>query len=335
MRDKIEILRRHIENFTADSAARAEEFRIAVLGKKGELAALMDEFRAVPADAKREIGQALNALKVMAQERLAEFQAGATQQKTADTGDLTRPGTADTAGSRHPVAVVKDRMCEIFARLGFSIADGPEIEDDWHVFGALNFAPDHPARDMQDTFFIAPDVLLRTHTSSIQVRVMETQKPPIRVVCPGRVFRNEAISARSHCMFHQVEGLYVDEGVTFADMRQTIDYFAKEFFGGQAEIRMRPSYFPFTEPSAEVDVSCQLCGGKGCAVCKGTGWLEIMGCGMVDPNVLEACGIDSSKYSGFAFGMGVERTAMLRYGIRDIRLLFENDVRFLRQFESI
>ncbi len=255
--------------------------------------------------------------------------------KKADVvDDLTRPGTADTPGSRHPVAIVRDRMCEIFTRLGFSIADGPEIEDDWHVFGALNFPPDHPARDMQDTFFIAPDVLLRTHTSSIQVRVMQSQKPPIRVICPGRVFRNEAISARSHCMFHQVEGLYIDEGVSFADMLQTLDYFSKEFFGEQTKIRMRPSYFPFTEPSAEVDVSCQLCGGKGCAVCKGTGWLEIMGCGMIDPNVLEACGIDSCKYSGFAFGMGVERTAMLRYGIRDIRLLFENDVRFLRQLSA-
>jgi phenylalanyl-tRNA synthetase alpha chain len=334
MRDKIEILRRRIDEFVAESAAQAEEFRIAVLGKKGELAALMDEFRTVAAEEKRELGQALNAIKMKAQERLDEFRQAASPAKIEAVADLTRPGTADTAGSRHPVAVVRDRMCEIFTRLGFSIADGPEIEDDWHVFGALNFAPDHPARDMQDTFFIAPDVLLRTHTSSIQVRVMESQKPPIRVICPGRVFRNEAISARSHCMFHQVEGLYIDEGVTFADMLQTLDYFAKEFFGEHTEIRMRPSYFPFTEPSAEVDVSCQLCGGKGCAVCKGTGWLEIMGCGMVDPNVLEACGIDSTKYSGFAFGMGVERTAMLRYGIRDIRLLFENDVRFLRQFQS-
>ncbi len=331
MRDKINTLRRRIEDFVLDGAAKAEDFRIAVLGKKGELAALMDEFRTVASDQKREIGQALNAVKILAQERLAEYQSNASPRIAVAVDDLTRPGTADAPGSRHPVAVVSDRMCEIFARLGFSIAYGPEIEDDWHVFGALNFPPDHPARDMQDTFFVAPDVLLRTHTSSIQVRVMQSQKPPIRVVCPGRVFRNEAISARSHCMFHQVEGLYIDEGVTFADMRQTIDYFAKEFFGEQTATRMRPSYFPFTEPSAEVDVSCQLCGGKGCAVCKGTGWLEIMGCGMVDPNVLELCGIDSTKYSGFAFGMGVERTAMLRYGIRDIRLLFENDVRFLRQ----
>jgi phenylalanyl-tRNA synthetase alpha chain len=335
MRDKIDALRRRIEEFTSSAAGEVEDFRIAVLGKKGELTALMEKFRTVPADQKRELGQAINHVKELALERINALKeslgAGVSQQAV---GDLTRPGTADEPGSRHPVAIVRDQMCEIFIRMGFSIADGPEIEDDWHVFGALNFPPDHPARDMQDTFFIAPDVLLRTHTSSIQVRVMESQKPPIRVVCPGRVFRNEAISARSHCMFHQVEGLYIDEGVSFADMRQAIDYFAKEFFGAQTEIRMRPSYFPFTEPSAEVDVSCQLCGGKGCAVCKGTGWLEIMGCGMVDPNVLEACGIDPQRYSGFAFGMGVERTAMLKYGIRDIRLLFENDVRFLRQLEA-
>ncbi|MEG1934706.1 MAG: phenylalanine--tRNA ligase subunit alpha, partial [Rikenellaceae bacterium] len=251
--------------------------------------------------------------------------------------DLTRPSLFGEIGSRHPISMVKKEITDIFARLGFTIADGPEIEDDWHVFSALNFPAEHPARDMQDTFFIEknPDILLRTHTSSIQVRVMQSQKPPIRVVCPGRVFRNEAISYRAHCIFHQVEGLFIDENVSFADMKQTILYFAREMFGESTEIRMRPSYFPFTEPSAEVDVSCNLCGGKGCNVCKHTGWLEIMGCGMVDPNVLESCGIDSKKYSGFAFGMGVERISMLKFGVKDLRLYFENDLRFLQQFEAI
>ncbi|MDL2320006.1 phenylalanine--tRNA ligase subunit alpha [Alistipes sp. OttesenSCG-928-B03] len=337
MIDKINDLLQRVEEFRPRAAAEIEEFRIRMLGKKGEVTELMDQFRTVAPEMKRELGQKLNTLKTRAAERINELkEAFAGEQDTRSADDLTRPGTAGRIGTRHPIALVKNEMCEIFGRLGFTIADGPEIEDDWHVFSALNFAPDHPARDMQDTFFIEkdPDILLRTHTSSIQVRIMETQKPPIRVVCPGRVFRNEAISARSHCIFHQVEGLYIDENVSFADLKQSILYFAKEFFGENTAIRLRPSYFPFTEPSAEVDVSCQLCGGKGCAVCKHTGWLEIMGCGMVDPNVLEACGIDSKKYSGFAFGMGVERTAMLRYGINDIRLFFENDVRFLQQFES-
>jgi phenylalanyl-tRNA synthetase alpha chain len=339
MIDKIEELRRRVEEFKPVAAAEIEEFRIRILGKKGELNELMEQFRTVAPEIKREVGQALNVVKNFAAERINELKEvhGKPQQKTAAAGDLTRPGTGDTSGSRHPIAIVMNEMCAIFARLGYTVADGTEIEDDHHVFSALNFAPDHPARDMQDTFFIDKDpdeILLRTHTSSIQVRVMESQKPPIRVICPGRVFRNEAISARSHCIFHQVEGLYIDEGVSFADLKQSILYFAKEFFGEKATIRLRPSYFPFTEPSAEVDVSCQLCGGKGCNVCKHTGWLEIMGCGMVDPNVLEACGIDSKKYSGFAFGMGVERTTMLKYGIKDIRLFFENDVRFLQQFES-
>jgi phenylalanyl-tRNA synthetase alpha chain len=251
---------------------------------------------------------------------------------------MTRPGkgAAQPAGSRHPISLVRNEIVGIFDRMGYIVADGPEIEDDRHVFTALNFPPEHPARDMQDTFFVEknPDVLLRTHTSSIQVRVMETQKPPIRVICPGRVFRNEAISYRAHCIFHQIEGLYIDEGVSFADLKQTLLHFAREMFGGETKIRLRPSYFPFTEPSAEMDVSCALCGGKGCPVCKGTGWLEIMGCGMVDPNVLEACGIDSKKYTGFAFGMGVERIAMLKYGVGDLRLYFENDVRFLHQFSA-
>ncbi|MCL2562153.1 MAG: phenylalanine--tRNA ligase subunit alpha [Rikenellaceae bacterium] len=339
MIEKINGLRRRIEEFVPTTASEVEELRIAVLGKNGEINALMEEFRTVAPEMKREVGQALNAVKTLATERIAELKESCGENSktpSPSAADLTRPGTNDALGSRHPVSVVMGEVCDIFARLGYTIADGPEIEDDWHVFTALNFPPEHPARDMQDTFFIEknPDILLRTHTSSIQARAMQTQKPPIRVICPGRVFRNEAISARSHCMFHQVEGLYVDKNVSFADLKQSVLYFAKEFFGERAAIRLRPSYFPFTEPSAEVDVSCQLCGGAGCNVCKHTGWLEIMGCGMVDPAVLDACGIDSREYSGFAFGMGIERTAMLKYGIRDIRLLFENDVRFLQQFES-
>jgi phenylalanyl-tRNA synthetase alpha chain len=250
--------------------------------------------------------------------------------------DLGKPGEPMRLGTRHPLSIVRNEIVEIFARLGFTVAEGPEIEDDWHVFSALNFPPEHPARDMQDTFFIQknPDVLLRTHTSSVQVRVMEKTQPPIRAIFPGRVFRNEAISARAHCIFHQIEGLYVDENVSFADLKQTLLYFSRELFGEKTEIRLRPSYFPFTEPSAEMDVSCSICGGKGCNVCKYTGWLEILGCGMVDPNVLDLCGIDSKKYTGFAFGMGIERITMLKYGIKDIRHFFENDVRFLRQFEG-
>ncbi len=266
----------------------------------------------------------------------AQTEAQDSNAASVQYDDLSRPATAEPLASRHPISLVKNRIVDCFSKLGYSVAQGPEIEDDWHVFSALNFPPEHPARDMQDTFFISasPEILLRTHTSSIQVRTMEHQKPPIRVICPGLVFRNEAISYRAHCIFHQIEGLYIDENVSFADMCQSIEYFAKEIFGESATIRMRPSYFPFTEPSAEVDVSCNLCGGKGCNVCKGTGWLEIMGCGMVDPNVLEANGIDSKKYSGFAFGMGVERITMLLYGVKDLRLYFENDLRFLNQFDS-
>ena len=310
-----------------------------MLGKKGELNALMEEFKTVAPELKREMGQQLNKLKATALDRinaLREQLQDAISADGATTEDMTRPGSAEQLGSRHPISIVKNQIVEVFSRLGYTVADGPEIEDDWHVFSALNFPPEHPARDMQDTFFIEkdPDILLRTHTSSIQVRTMEHQKPPIRVICPGRVFRNEAISYRAHCIFHQIEGLYIDEGVSFADMKQSLLYFAKEVFGEQAVIRMRPSYFPFTEPSAEVDVSCNLCGGKGCPVCKGTGWLEIMGCGMVDPNVLKANNIDPEKYSGFAFGMGIERIAMLKYGVKDLRLYFENDVRFLHQFDT-
>ena len=345
MIEKINELLRQVEEFRPKAAAEIEEFRIRILGKKGELTALMEEFKSVAPELKRELGQRLNGLKNEALNRintLREELQNAADNNASQIGDMTRPGTAEELGSRHPISLVKNEIIEIFARLGYTVADGPEIEDDRHVFTKLNFPPEHPARDMQDTFFIEKagsepspnDILLRTHTSSIQVRTMEHQEPPIRVICPGRVFRNEAISYRAHCIFHQIEGLYIDEGVSFADMKQSLLYFAKELFGEQAQIRMRPSYFPFTEPSAEVDVSCNLCGGKGCPVCKGTGWLEIMGCGMVDPNVLKASNIDPEKYSGFAFGMGVERIAMLKYGVKDLRLYFENDVRFLHQFED-
>ncbi|MFI3305186.1 MAG: phenylalanine--tRNA ligase subunit alpha [Rikenellaceae bacterium] len=339
MKNKIEALLRQIEEFEPTVAADIEQMRIKMLGKKGELNALMEEFKSVAPELKRELGQHLNALKTRSLERIntlkEQMAAGEGAVSTDAIDDMSRPAAELPVGSRHPISIVKNRIVDLFARLGYSVADGPEIEDDWHVFSALNFPPEHPARDMQDTFFINsnPEILLRTHTSSIQVRTMEREKPPIRVICPGRVFRNEAISYRAHCIFHQVEGLYIDEGVSFADLKQSILYFAKELFGESATIRMRPSYFPFTEPSAEVDVSCNLCGGKGCNVCKGTGWLEILGCGMVDPNVLESNGIDSTKYSGFAFGMGVERIAMLLYGVKDLRLYFENDVRFLNQFD--
>lgn len=339
MTDKINDLLKRVAEFAPEAAAEVEEFRIKILGKKGELNALMEEFKRVAPEQKRELGQKLNALKNAATERIAALKAAMADSadKAAEgVEDMTRPGSADGIGTRHPISIVKNQIVEIFSRLGYTVAEGPEIEDDHHVFSALNFPPEHPARDMQDTFFIEknPDILLRTHTSSIQVRAMERTQPPIRIVCPGRVFRNEAISYRAHCIFHQVEGLYIDENVSFADLKQSLLYFAKEMFGEKAAIRLRPSYFPFTEPSAEMDVSCNLCGGKGCNVCKGTGWLEIMGCGMVDPNVLEANGIDSKKYSGFAFGMGVERIAMLKYGVKDLRLYFENDVRFLHQFDS-
>ncbi len=340
MTDRINELIAEVEAFSSRAATEIEDFRIRMLGKKGVVTELMEEFKTVAPEMKRTLGQKLNELKTKAQTRINDLKAQAAPAgaKIPASGDMTRPGkgAAEPAGSRHPISLIRNEIVGIFDRMGYIVADGPEIEDDRHVFTALNFAPEHPARDMQDTFFIEknPDVLLRTHTSSIQVRVMETQKPPIRVVCPGRVFRNEAISYRAHCIFHQVEGLYIDEGVSFADLKQTLLHFAREMFGADSKIRLRPSYFPFTEPSAEMDVSCALCGGKGCPVCKGTGWLEIMGCGMVDPNVLEACGIDSKKYTGFAFGMGVERIAMLKYGVGDLRLYFENDVRFLHQFAA-
>ena len=339
MIDKINELLRRVEEFKPKAAAEMEDFAIRVRGKRGELNALMEEYKSVARELKRGGGQRHNRLKTEATQRINALREELQQSSAGEagtSGDLTRPGSAEELGSRHPISLVKNQIVEIFSRLGYTVAEGPEIEDDWHVFSALNFPPEHPARDMQDTFFIEkdPDILLRTHTSSIQVRTMERQRPPIRVICPGRVFRNEAISYRAHCIFHQVEGLYIDEGVSFADLKQSLLYFAKEMFGEQAVIRMRPSYFPFTEPSAEVDVSCNLCGGKGCPVCKGTGWLEIMGCGMVDPNVLKANDIDPEKYSGFAFGMGIERIAMLKYGVKDLRLYFENDVRFLHQFDE-
>ena len=340
MINKINELLAEIEAFAPQTAADVEAFRIKILGKKGVLGALMEEFKAVPAEQKRELGQRINQVKNLATERintLKEEFGNAAALKASKIDDMTRPGSSEQVGSRHPISIVKNEIVGIFSRLGYTVADGPEIEDDWHVFSALNFPPEHPARDMQDTFFIEsnPDVVLRTHTSSIQVRTMERQKPPIRVICPGRVFRNEAISYRAHCIFHQIEGLYIDKNVSFADLKQSLLYFAKELFGESTQIRMRPSYFPFTEPSAEVDVSCNLCGGKGCPVCKGTGWLEILGCGMVDPNVLIANNIDPNEYSGFAFGMGVERIAMLKFGVKDLRLYFENDVRFLHQFDSV
>ena len=339
MIDKINDLLKRVEAFKPQAAAEVEEFRVRMLGRKGEMNDVFEEFKKVAPELKKELGQKINALKTRINDKIAEMKSALENTETDSDAaiDMTRPGSNDPIGSRHPISLVRNEIVDIFARLGYTVAEGPEIEDDWHVFSALNFPPEHPARDMQDTFFIRknPDILLRTHTSSIQVRTMERQKPPIRVVCPGRVFRNEAISYRVHCIFHQVEGLYIDENVSFADLKQSILYFAKEMFGEKAQIRMRPSYFPFTEPSAEVDVSCNLCGGKGCNVCKHTGWLEIMGCGMVDPNVLEASGIDPQRYSGFAFGMGVERIAMLKYGVKDLRLYFENDARFLRQFDSV
>ena len=332
-----------IENMQ-DRAARVEAFRVKYLGKKGIMSDLFEQFKSVPNEEKKELGKALNMLKVAATNKIEEFKAYVEEhQEQQSADDLTMPTDFSLPGSRHVLSVVMNEIIDIFSHIGFSVADGPEIEDDYHVFTALNFALDHPARDMQDTFFVEKDpevnkptdVLLRTHTSGVQVRVMERQAPPIRVIMPGRVFRNEAISARAHCIFHQVEGLYIDKKVSFADLKQTLLYFAKEMFGEQTQVRLRPSYFPFTEPSAEMDISCNICGGKGCNICKGTGWLEILGCGMVDPNVLKACGIDPNEYTGFAFGMGVERMAMLKYQIRDLRLYFENDLRFLKQFEAI
>ena len=323
--------------FSAGTREEIEQFRIKYLGKKGILSDLFRNFKEVPVEQKKEMGQKINELKQFVAERIDTLLSSLSDENDKESSaDLTLPGPPLQPGARHPISVVRNQIIEIFTRLGYNISEGPEIEDDWHVFSALNFPPEHPARDMQDTFFIEkdPDILLRTHTSSVQVRVMEKEQPPIRTISPGRVFRNEAISARAHCIFHQVEGLYIDENVSFADLKQTLLYFAREMFGKEVEIRLRPSYFPFTEPSAEMDISCQICGGKGCNVCKYTGWLEILGCGMVDPNVLEYNHIDSKKYTGFAFGMGIERVAMLKYQVKDLRLYFENDLRFLEQFRA-
>ena len=312
-----------------------EALRIKYLSKKGEISALFDEFRNVPNEEKREIGQMLNALRQLATDRINTLRDSLNATSaTAELQDLTRTAEPIELGARHPLSLVRNEIIDIFSRIGFTIAYGPEIEDDWHVFGSMNFAEDHPARDMQDTFFVEthPDVILRTHTSSVQSRVMEHTQPPIRVICPGRVYRNEAISARAHCFFHQVEGLYIDKDVSFTDLKQVLLAFAREMFGADTKIRLRPSYFPFTEPSAEMDISCNICGGEGCGFCKHTGWVEILGCGMVDPAVLEANGIDSKVYKGYAFGMGVERITNLKYQVNDLRLFSENDVRFLNQF---
>ena len=340
MKEEIEQILAEIKELKCKTEKDIEDARVRLLGKKGEITKLFEEFRTVAPELKKEFGQKLNVLKKEATAKIEELkaQAAASGAASSDSFDATMPGDPIPLGSRHPVSIARQQIVNIFRKFGYDVAEGPEIEDDYHVFEALNFPPNHPARDMQDTFFVSTGhpnpLLLRTHTSSVQVRTMERSKLPIRVICPGRVFRNEAISARAHCIFHQVEGLYIDENVTFADLKQAILLFAREMFGPDTQIRMRPSYFPFTEPSAEVDVSCNICHGKGCNICKGTGWLEIHGCGMVDPNVLEASGIDSKKYSGFAFGMGIERIAMLKWQVNDLRHYFENDMRFLREFSS-
>ena len=337
MQDKIKTLAEEIKLFEASSQEDIEAFRIKYLAKKGAINALFGEFKSVAADQKKEVGQLINTLKQQAQEAYDNLKASLQQESGSEgrINDLTRPGAPMEIGARHPISIVKNHIIDIFSRIGFNISEGPEIEDDWHNFTALNLPEHHPARDMQDTFFIQtdPDILLRTHTSSVQVRYMEKHQPPIRTISPGRVYRNEAISARSHCFFHQVEGLYIDENVSFADLKQTLQYFTTEMFG-KSKIRLRPSYFPFTEPSAEVDVYWGLETETDYRMTKGTGWLEIMGCGMVDPNVLENCNIDSQRYTGFAFGMGIDRIALLLHQISDIRLLSENDIRFLEQFKS-
>ena len=352
LNERIAELTAKVEEMKAANQEELEALRIQYLSKKGERSELFNEFRAVSKEEKAALGQPLNRLRQMAEQRMTELKeaVAAVAESAVVRDDLTRTPDPMALGARHPLSLVREQIIDIFSRIGFTVADGPEVEDDKHVFGMLNFAPEHPARDMQDTFFVEKedgvqkptDILLRTHTSSVQTRVMTEfakrlrngEDGAIRVLCPGRVYRNEAISARAHCFFHQVEGLYIDKNVSFADLRQALLYFAKEMFGEGTDIRLRPSYFPFTEPSAEMDISCDICGGKGCAFCKGTGWVEILGCGMVDPNVLEACGIDSKVYSGYAFGMGVERIANLKYRVKDLRLFSENDVRFLRQFES-
>ncbi|MCI6519211.1 MAG: phenylalanine--tRNA ligase subunit alpha [Prevotellaceae bacterium] len=334
--EKIQQILEEVKTLSAKDAKDIEALRIKYLSKKGEISQLMNEFRNVEADKKREVGMKINALKQAATEKINSLRANmTTAEETSSDIDLTRTASPVKLGTRHPLTLVENQIINIFGRMGFVLAQGPEVEDDWHVFSSMNFPADHPARDMQDTFFVeSPNILLRTHTSSVQSRVMEHSQPPIRVICPGRVYRNEAISARAHCFFHQVEGLYIDKQVSFADLKQVLLTFAREMFGADTKIRLRPSYFPFTEPSAEMDISCDICGGKGCSFCKNTGWVEILGCGMVDPAVLDANGIDSKQYTGYAFGMGVERIANLKYKVDDLRLFSENDVRFLEEFTS-
>jgi len=337
MINRIEELMAEIGSLHANSAEEVEQLRIKYLGRKGIMNDLMEAFRGVPAEQKRELGQKLNQLKQDITAKIKELKEGSVAgADVCSTVDLTRTPYPIALGTRHPLTIVKNEIVDIFSRLGFTLAEGPEVEDDWHVYSSMNFADDHPARDMQDTFFIEahPDIILRSHTSSVQARVMESSQPPIRVICPGRVYRNEAISARAHCFFHQVEGLYVDKNVSFTDLKQVLLLFAQEMFGPDTKIRLRPSYFPFTEPSAEMDISCHLCGGKGCSFCKHTGWVEILGCGMVDPAVLEANGIDSTVYTGYAFGMGIERITNLKYQVKDLRMFSENDVRFLDEFKA-
>ena len=341
--EKIETLMGEVANLTAKNAAETDELYVKYLSKKGAITLLMADFRNVPAEQKKEVGMKINQLKQACMAKIAELKEQTAVAESETEGiDLTRTPYPIELGSRHPLTIVKNEIIEIFSRMGFTLADGPEVEDDLHVFTKMNFAADHPARDMQDTFFVeqsklndvTKNILLRSHTSSVQARVMETSQPPIRVICPGRVFRNEAITARAHCFFHQIEGLYIDKNVSFTDLKQVMLTFAREMFGPDTKIRLRPSYFPFTEPSAEMDISCHICGGKGCGFCKHTGWVEILGCGMVDPNVLELCGIDSSVYSGYAFGLGVERITNLKYQVSDLRMFSENDVRFLKEFEA-
>ena len=336
MKEKISLITKEVDSFNPKLLEEVEVFRLKYQAKNGLLNSLFNDFKNVEAKDKKEIGQAINILKIKIKEKISAFTETKEQVKTKANFDQSRPIKNNNLGSIHPLSLVESEIVRVFSSIGFNISEGPEIEDDWHNFTALNLPKEHPARDMQDTFFIQtnPDILLRTHTSSVQIRHMQKNQPPIRTVSPGRVYRNEAISSRAHCLFHQVEGLYIDTNVTFADLKQTLLYFAKQLFGENSKIRLRPSYFPFTEPSAEVDVSCNICSGKGCTVCKYTGYLEILGCGMIDPNVLENCGIDSKKYTGFAFGMGIERIAMLKYKVNDLRLFYENDIRFLKQFSS-
>lgn len=337
MIEKIQKMMAEISGLQAHSSEEVEALRIKYLSKKGEISTLMADFRNVPADMKKELGMKLNELKNAALDKINALKSSAATEEAAGSHvDLTRTPYPIALGTRHPLTIVKNEIVDIFSRLGFTLAEGPEVEDDWHVYSSMNFADDHPARDMQDTFFVEshPDIILRSHTSSVQARVMEKAQPPIRIICPGRVYRNEAISARAHCFFHQVEGLYIDKNVSFKDLKQVLLLFAQEMFGADTKIRLRPSYFPFTEPSAEMDISCNICGGEGCSFCKHTGWVEILGCGMVDPAVLEANGIDSSIYTGYAFGMGIERITNLKYQVKDLRMFSENDVRFLDEFQS-